>query len=52
MDFFYDNLKSYDKAEALRQAQIMIIDLEKGKGYRRLAHPGFWAPFILYGSYK
>ncbi|GEM_PF-2231538 len=52
MDFFYDNLKSYDKAEALRQSQIMIIDLEKGKGYRRLAHPGFWAPFILYGSYR
>lgn len=52
MDFFYDNLKGSDKAEALRQAQIMIIDLEKGKGYRRLAHPGFWAPFILYGSYK
>ncbi|MBN1574129.1 MAG: CHAT domain-containing protein [Deltaproteobacteria bacterium] len=52
MDFLYDNLKSYDKAEALRQSQIMIIDLEKGKGYRRLAHPGFWAPFILYGSYR
>jgi CHAT domain-containing protein len=52
MDFFYENLKSNDKAEALRLAQEMIINLEKGKGYRRLAHPGFWAPFVLYGSYK
>jgi CHAT domain-containing protein len=51
-DFFYDNLNSCDKAEALRLAQVMVIDLEKERGYRRLAHPGFWAPFLLYGGYK
>ena len=52
MEFFYEKLKEHDKAEALRLAQKMVIDAEKDKGYRRLAHPGFWAPFVLYGSYK
>jgi CHAT domain-containing protein len=52
MDFFYENLNTTDKAEALRLAQEMVIDFEKEKGYRRLAHPGFWAPFLLYGSYR
>ena len=52
MEFFYGNLTDHDKAEALRLAQQMVIDSEVAKGYRRLAHPGYWAPFILYGSYK
>jgi len=52
MEFFYGNLTDHDKAEALRLAQQMVIDSEVEKGYRRLAHPGYWAPFILYGSYK
>jgi len=52
MEFFYGNLTDHDKAEALRLAQQMVIDSEVEKGYRRLAHPGYWAPFVLYGSYK
>jgi len=52
MGFYYQNLAMYDKAEALRRAQKMVIDFEKERGYRRLAHPGFWAPFVLYGSYR
>jgi CHAT domain-containing protein len=30
----------------------MIVDYEKKLGRYRFAHPGFWAPFVLYGSYK
>jgi len=52
MEFFYGNLTDHDKAEALRLAQQMVIDSEVEKGYRRLAHPGYWAPFVLYGSCK
>lgn len=52
MEFLYGNLTDHDKAEALRLAQQMVIDSEVEKGYRRLAHPGYWAPFVLYGSYK
>ena len=52
MEFLYGNLTDHDKAEALRLAQQMVIDSEVKKGYRRLAHPGYWAPFVLYGSYK
>ncbi len=52
MNFFYTYLPGNDKAEALRLAQKMIIDLEKNKGRFRFAHPAFWAPFVLYGSYK
>ena len=52
MEFFYNNLTDHDKAEALRLTQQMVIDSEVEKGYRRLGHPGYWAPFVLYGSYK
>ncbi len=52
MNFFYTYLADNDKAEALRLAQKMIIDFEKNKGRFRFAHPAFWAPFVLYGSYK
>jgi CHAT domain-containing protein len=52
MNFFYSKLPDMDKAEALRQAQLMIIDFEKQQGRYRFAHPGFWASFVLVGSYK
>jgi CHAT domain-containing protein len=52
MNFFYTYLPDNDKAQALRLAQMRIIDLEKSKGRFRFAHPSFWAPFVLYGSYK
>ncbi len=52
MNFFYTYLPDNDKAEALRLAQKRIIDFEKDKGRFRFAHPAFWAPFVLYGSYK
>jgi CHAT domain-containing protein len=52
MNFFYTYLPDNDKAEALRLAQKRIIDFEKDRGRFRFAHPAFWAPFVLYGSYK
>ncbi len=52
MNFFYTNLPTNDKAEALRRAQLMIVDFEKNLGRYRFAHPGFWASFVLYGSYR
>jgi len=52
MNFFYTYLPDNDKAQALRLAQMKIIDFEKNKGRFRFAHPAFWAPFVLYGSYK
>ena len=43
---FYSNLdQSGDKAEALRQAKIAMV---QRKGL--LAHPYYWAPFILVGK--
>jgi CHAT domain-containing protein len=52
MNFFYTYLPDNDKAQALRLAQKNIIDFEKDKGRFRFAHPAFWAPFVLYGSFK
>ena len=52
MNFFYTYLPDNDKAEALRLAQKRVIDFEKDRGRFRFAHPAFWAPFVLYGSYK
>jgi CHAT domain-containing protein len=52
MSAFYMYLPDHDKAEALRQAQLAIIDLEKDKGRFRFGHPGYWAPFVLFGSYR
>jgi CHAT domain-containing protein len=44
MKAFYGNLKTMDKAEALRQAQVSMI--KQGKS------PFYWAAFCLYGDYK
>jgi CHAT domain-containing protein len=35
-----------DKAEGLRQATLAML------GNKRLAHPYYWAPFILVGEPK
>ncbi|VEP17860.1 conserved hypothetical protein [Hyella patelloides LEGE 07179] len=48
MDEFYKQLadtSSVTKAEALRQAQISLIDSEDFK------HPFYWSPFILVGNW-
>jgi CHAT domain-containing protein len=46
---FYGNLdRSGDKAEALRQAKLAII--EQGRRSGRLDRPYYWAPFILVGK--
>jgi CHAT domain-containing protein/Tfp pilus assembly protein PilF len=46
---FYGNLgRSGDKAEALRQAKLSII--ERGRASGRLIRPYYWAPFILVGK--
>ncbi|NEN99649.1 MAG: CHAT domain-containing protein, partial [Moorea sp. SIO3I7] len=47
---FYQVLKQgkVTKAEALRQAQIALIKNQGGRGL--LAHPFYWAPFILIGN--
>jgi CHAT domain-containing protein/Flp pilus assembly protein TadD len=45
---FYENLdRSHDKAEALRQAKLAVIDA--GGKY---ASPYYWAPFVLVGAPK
>ena len=68
MEDFYKNLKTMDKAEALRQAQLKLmksgtkkvsqrgvsgISKAEGKGQPLdTSHPYFWAPFILIGDWK
>jgi CHAT domain-containing protein len=42
---FYNNDK-LDKAEAIRQAQIVV---SKNKKY---SHPFYWSPFVLFGNWK
>ena len=44
MERFYQNLKRYPKAEALRQAQLATM--------RQFAHPGYWAAFTLTGDHR
>ena len=46
MKYFYENMKTMDKVEALRQAQIKLSNLPD---YR---HPYYWAPFILIGNWQ
>jgi CHAT domain-containing protein len=48
MNEFYRNLQQADvgKAQALRAAQLKLI------GNRNFAHPFFWAPFIVVGSWQ
>ncbi|NJL09840.1 MAG: CHAT domain-containing protein [Calothrix sp. SM1_7_51] len=47
MSIFYDNLvnKNMSKAEALRQAQLTIVNSSK-------FHPYYWAPFIMVGNWQ
>jgi CHAT domain-containing protein len=51
MEGFYTNWKGgQDKAHALRRAQLdMIASLRKSQG---LAHPFYWAGFVLIGDWK
>lgn len=46
MTEFYKNLPYMSKAEALRQAQISLTQNSKYQ------HPYYWAPFLLYGSWR
>ncbi len=50
---FYTNLsKGMSKAEALRQAQIRLINAKKIPGVnKQYANPAHWAPFILSGNW-
>ena len=46
MTDFYKNIEHMSKAEALRQAQISLTQNPKYQ------HPYYWAPFLLYGSWR
>jgi len=46
MNRFYENLKTMNKLEALRSAQLeMVNDAD-------YAHPYYWAPFLLIGDWR
>jgi CHAT domain-containing protein len=51
MKSFYVKLKSADKAEALRQAQLDMIRSADDSDFE-LNHPFYWAPFVLTGDYR
>jgi CHAT domain-containing protein/Tfp pilus assembly protein PilF len=40
------------KAEALRRAQLSLLEGTGDPNRNRFAHPYFWAPFILIGNWK
>lgn len=46
MEFFYQNIQTMSKIEALRQAQITLSQDPK------YHHPYYWAPFVLIGDWK
>ena len=55
MEAFYSNMmeKGLSKVEALRQAKLKLMGMEKdlGDGVKlSYAHPFFWAPFVLVGD--
>jgi CHAT domain-containing protein len=66
MESFYKNLKTMNKAEALRQAKLdlmkgsLSLSGERGVGgiteskerKRDCSHPYYWAPFVLIGNYN
>lgn len=46
MEYFYANLATMEKAEALRQAQVKLSQDP------RFAHPNYWGAFVLYGDWR
>lgn len=46
MKYFYRNLSTMSKVEALRRAQIELSQNPK------FSHPYYWSPFILIGDYR
>ncbi len=46
MKYFYGNLKTMDKVDALRRAQIELAQPAE------FSHPYYWAPFILIGDWR
>ncbi len=46
MAYFYENLKTMSKVDALRHAQIKLASQEK------YSHPYFWAAFVLIGDWR
>ncbi len=46
MRYFYQNLRTMTKVEALRHAQIQLAADEK------YSHPYYWAPFVLIGDWR
>lgn len=46
MEYFYANLATMDKAEALRQAQVKLSQDP------RFVHPNYWGAFVLYGDWR
>ncbi|MBU0944816.1 MAG: CHAT domain-containing protein [Proteobacteria bacterium] len=46
MDVFYQNLRHYEKAEALQRTQLQFIN------DKTVDKPCYWAPFILIGGWK
>ena len=40
------------KVEALRQAQLALLQGDGSASSARFAHPHYWAPFILIGNWK
>jgi CHAT domain-containing protein len=46
MEYFYENMKTMEKSEALRQAQIRLSQDP------RFVHPNYWGAFVLYGDWR
>ncbi len=46
MQYFYENLQTMGKAEALRQAQVRLSNDP------RFVHPNYWGAFVLYGDWR
>jgi CHAT domain-containing protein len=44
--------RGISKGEALRRAQLALLEGAGDPGRARFAHPYFWAPFILIGNWK
>ena len=41
---FYKNLKTMGRAEALQQAQLVMM--------KKYENPYYWGAFVLYGDYR